>query len=76
MGLIEAMCGMMFYLYEAEERTFYSIILILILIFDSLIMHMPFTETAREWGKNNDNFSLNIMIAASTLMAAGFEDLS
>ena len=63
----------MFFLNETESKQFYAVVLLACLLFDTLVMRLPFTETVRVWGRMNEHFSLNLMIAASTLMAAGFE---
>ena len=52
---------------------FYAYLLVGCLAFDSFAMHLPFTETPRNFGLHNTHFSLNLLIAAGTLMAAGFE---
>ena len=71
---IELVSGMLFVVYESEQRLFYAYLLVGCLCFDSLAMHFPFTETQRNFGHHNSHFSANLLIAASTLMAAGFEN--
>ena len=75
LGIVEITAALLFFFYEvAEQRMVYAYALVGCLLFDSLIMQFPFTDTERGFAIANDHFSLNLMIGATLLTCAGFVD--
>ena len=61
---------------ESDNRLTFIQLLLLCLLFDSSILHMPFTELEREQERELMHFSCNIAIGGALLMAGGLRDLS
>ena len=72
---VEIVSGALFIIYEAEQRLFYAYLMLACLAFDAFVMRFPFTETERNFSQSNNHFSADLAIAATVLMAAGFEEL-
>ena len=55
-AVLELVSGVLFGAYDGEKRHFYAYLLLGCLVFDSLLIHFPFSETARNFGPNNAHF--------------------
>ena len=76
-GAIEVSAAFSYLLLEdSRVRNRFITVLLLVLCYDTLLIHLPFTELARNYEKEMSHCVCNTLLAGSLLMVAGFRDLS
>ena len=76
-GVVEIATCLMFYWTEAgnlQSRMYYVRILTIILAFDALFLHFPWSELPRGFGKEFCHFSYDIALIGGLFMLVGFRD--
>jgi hypothetical protein len=74
-GSIEIVAAASFLFFEESSHRFnYALFMLGCLAYDALLIHLPFSEDEKSFGREMTHFTADLALAGAVLMAVGFRD--